>query len=81
MYPDLSKFSDNLTLTDTDLNQLNVKDPDTLYFQIKTNLQELIDIYYIASPSSKDIDKLNSILDTIYTLHENCTLDIQEDYE
>ena len=81
MCSELSDFSDNLTLTETDLRQLNVKDPDTLYYRIKNDLQELIDIYYIYSPQSKDIGRLNTILDTMYDLHENCTLDVQEDYE
>ena len=68
-------------LFESDLNNLNIKDPDTLYFRIKNNLQALIDVYSIYTPFSDDIPKLNNILNEVYELHENCNLDVQEDYD
>ena len=82
MFSDIdSDYNNTINIFESDLNELNVKDPDTLYCRIESNLQALIDIYSIYSPFNKDINKLTSILDTIYTLHENCTFDAQEDMD
>ena len=76
-----SDLYDNITLFDTDLSQLNVKDPDTLFCRIESNLQELIDVYSVYDPYNKVIGKLSRIMNTIYDLHENCNLDVRESYE
>ena len=68
-------------LFESDLTNFNIKDPDTLYFRIKNNLQALIDIYSVYDPFNEDIPKLNTILNELYDLHENCTLDIPEEYD
>lgn len=70
----------NINLFDTDLSQINIKDPDTLYCRIKSNLQSLIDLYSVYDPYNPDINKLSNLLNKIYELHENCNLDIVEDY-
>lgn len=76
---DSGLYYDDITLFDTDLSQINVKDPDTLYYRIKSNLQELISIYSVYAPYNNDKETLENILNTVYSLHENCNLDVQED--
>ena len=78
MFLDPKYNPDLINIFEANLDEINVKDPDTLYFQIENNLQSLIDIYTIYDPDSKDLDKLNLLLTKVYELHEHCNLDVVE---
>jgi hypothetical protein len=78
MYP--SDYND-ITLFESDLDEVNLKDPDRLYYRIENDIQSLIDTYNIYDSFNPDVDELNEILDKVTRLHEHCRLDVTDEYE
>ena len=81
MYPSEYNFYDNISLFESDLNEVNLKDPDRLYSKIENNIQSLIDVYSIYDPFNSHISELTDILNRVIRIHEECNLDVGDEYD